>query len=487
MISIFLIVNFSVSVFALSIDECKMDIYFGNGVWNTAKQAKENVKALEERIIKREIVKGDPALQAKYGEVKLQYNWGGGTMIDVLETYYQLKKEGQVNDLEFFMVMMIITGGNAELSTYATGVMLESMPFIAEAEQENVDMMMQKYYNESFRYSHRVLLVSHSQGNMFANRVFDSINPSGFKEYFANVQVASPASSVHASVGDYVTGFVDPIINQIPGSMESNADLDGFGGHTFVEAYLDSSDTYTKIVDAINTQLGVLDTIDSQWTTDQELDKGTCNYRITVKHRFDPALEIGEKVYPFAANQKLYTATNQKSGEVEYVKATCGGSAFTDAWDGKKENECWMIDNPFNEKIIKQVETKVDYFGGYGYAESWCDIQEVGEPCEYTVGIIYKREEYALDQEPFYVNTGSSGTSNCSEAADKMIQGFNIAKEELDRRVESYKTFLEENNNVVEILEFNVNNTDEYEYICNNGESGKGYEIDIQVKALVKN
>jgi hypothetical protein len=272
-------------------------------------------------------------------------------MVDVLETYYQLKKEGQVNDLEFFMVMMIITGGNAELSTYATGVMLESMPFVVEAEQENVDTMMQKYYNESFRYSHRVLLVSHSQGNLFANRVYDSINPSDYQNYFANVQVASPASRVHASDGTYITGWVDPIINPIPGSMESNADLDDFGGHAFVTAYLDSSDTYTKIVDAIKAQLGVLDTIDSQWSTDKELERGTCDYRITVKHRFDPALEIGEKVYPFAPNQKLYTATNQKSGEVEYVKATCGGTDFMDDWDGKKDNECWMIDNPQEEKI----------------------------------------------------------------------------------------------------------------------------------------
>jgi len=55
-------------------------------------------------------------------------------MVDLLETYYQLKKEGQVNDLEFFMVMMIITGGNTELSIYATSVLLESMPFVAEAE-----------------------------------------------------------------------------------------------------------------------------------------------------------------------------------------------------------------------------------------------------------------------------------------------------------------------------------------------------------------
>ena len=92
LISIFTVVSFSVSAFSLSFNECKTDIYFGNGVWNTKKQAEISRKELEERIIKREIIKGDPALQAKYGEVKLAYNWGQGWDIDLVETFYQLKE-----------------------------------------------------------------------------------------------------------------------------------------------------------------------------------------------------------------------------------------------------------------------------------------------------------------------------------------------------------------------------------------------------------
>lgn len=340
----------SISLFALSINECKTDIYFGNGVWNSLEDAETSVDILSE-VIQREIIKDNPKLQAKYGEVKLQYNWGGGAMQDVLETYYQLKKEGQVNDLEFFMVMMIITRGNKELSTYATSVMLESMPFVAQIEQKNVDNMLQKYYKESFKLSHRVLLISHSQGNLFANRVYDSISPSGYQNYFANVQVASPASSVHASHGTYITGFVDPIINPIPGSMESNANLNFPGGHAFVEAYLDSDDTYSKIVDAIKTQLDVLNTIDSQWKTEQELKKGTKDYRITVKHKFDTTITTMQdmKVYPFNTAKKLY----QVNGK--YVKASCGGTKILDAdkddGENKKENEFYYLEG--TGEIIK--------------------------------------------------------------------------------------------------------------------------------------
>ena len=99
------------------------------------------------------------------------------------------------------------------------------------------------------------------------------------------------------------------------------------------------------MVSRIKILLPALDAELSQWSTDEEFDRNTCDYRITVKHRFDPALEIGEKVYPFAPNKKLY----QVNGA--YVKATCGGTDFTDDWADKKENECWRINNLPKETI----------------------------------------------------------------------------------------------------------------------------------------
>ncbi len=62
------IIGFSVIAFALPVNECKTDIYFGNGVWNTEKSADISRQELD-NIIKDEIIKGDPTLQAKYGEV----------------------------------------------------------------------------------------------------------------------------------------------------------------------------------------------------------------------------------------------------------------------------------------------------------------------------------------------------------------------------------------------------------------------------------
>ena len=208
-----------------------------------------------------------------------------------------------------------------------------------------MDEMWEKYYNESFKLGHKVLLVSHSQGNLFANRIHDKITPSQYQNYFANFQVASPANEVKATKGGYVTLYGDPIINPIPGSMGGNAN--GTPGHAFISAYLNQSDPYGKIVAGIKQLLPLLDSEISQWETDQEFDINTCNYKITVKHSYDSSIEMAEKVYPFAANKKLY----QVNGE--WVKASCGGKNILDAWDGKKDNECLMIDNVEEEKIVK--------------------------------------------------------------------------------------------------------------------------------------
>ncbi len=93
---------FIATLYAENINECKIDIYFGNGVWNQPEEAEEGRKKLQTYIIDKEIIKNDPELQAKYGEAKLQHNWSYGDMMDLLETFYQLKETGQIGEEHFF-------------------------------------------------------------------------------------------------------------------------------------------------------------------------------------------------------------------------------------------------------------------------------------------------------------------------------------------------------------------------------------------------
>ena len=349
------------SAFAIPVNECKIDIYFGNGVWNkqfSSDNCKKDFaaecsqKQLNE-LIQREIIKNNPILKAKYGKVKLQYNWGEGWDTDLVETFYQLKEAGQLSKWEFFALMdELLTKRAADITGDDIVTMRNKLlAVITYNEQSNINEMLEKQYNESFQYSHQVLLVSHSQGNLFANRVYDNINPTGYKTYFANVQVASPASSVHAAKGKYINGWIDPIINPIPGSMKHNADLDGIGGHQFVAAYLDSKDTYKKIVQAIKDELAALDDpiqTPSQWKISKKPeDLSNCEaIRVEMTHKFDESIPHITDVYPFetsVANYKLYP-TKDEEGSTHYVIDRCGGKTIKETWENKQDNECYLLD-----------------------------------------------------------------------------------------------------------------------------------------------
>lgn len=343
---------FSTTLYS-NVDECKTDIYFGNGVWNSRAEAKISRDELQIEINKN-IIKGDLKLKAKYGKVELQYNWSHGRMIDVLETFYQLKEAGQITEEWFFTFVdeLMAKQVGSIVNQNIKSLRQQIINLIISAEENDVNDMLEKYYNESLKYGHRVLLVSHSQGNMFANRVYDKINPTEYKNYFANLQVASPASKIQAQKGDYVTGFIDPIINPIPGSMTSNADLDFPGGHKFVEAYLSSSDTLVKITKKTKQLLENLDTESSQWELDQELNKGTKDFKITLKHRFDTAITSMQnvEVYPFKPSEKLYHVTDNTGGN-GWVKASCGGEEVLNSWTGQQKDEIYYLKGT-GEKII---------------------------------------------------------------------------------------------------------------------------------------
>jgi hypothetical protein len=99
----FLCVHFSYAL-AGDINECKTDIWFGNGVWNSQDGAEENRYALEELVLREVYSSNENAMYQKH-DFKLAYNWGQGAMTDVLETYYQLKQMGQISDTTGFFTL----------------------------------------------------------------------------------------------------------------------------------------------------------------------------------------------------------------------------------------------------------------------------------------------------------------------------------------------------------------------------------------------
>jgi hypothetical protein len=174
---------------------------------------------------------------------------------DLLETYYQLKTSGQIDRaLGFFGWLATLVIDTVQAVASIPGI-VPSEEEIARIERANVDKMIAKYKQESVNEHNDILLISHSQGNLFANRVYDvyfSTDPGGedhYKYRFANIQVASPADYVHAFTHDYITREDDKVMSWVPGSLDPNVDGDQLyddicqydhgNNHAFVKAYLE--------------------------------------------------------------------------------------------------------------------------------------------------------------------------------------------------------------------------------------------------------
>jgi hypothetical protein len=330
------------------IDERQIDFYYGNGVWNTRDDAIVSKDALE-RFIAKDI---QPA--APY-RVELSYNYHIADAYDILEVYYQLQREGQITLYDGFFaqlagLLLSRTGG-------VLGFLVEELinlisKDVADIENENLDWMVNTY-KRSINDGHRVILVSHSQGNLFGVRAYDELE-SWQKKYFKQVSVASPASRV-AGGGGYVTLSNDKIIYGVPGALKGNArnSQENLGGdsynHEFVRTYLNGDVTQGRIKGLINTALSDVQAVPSQWLFEEEQTCSVdgCEYKVRkVSHRYENSLNIGStKVYPFDDSGKLYLV---RGG---YVKAEDIKGDSVETIEDENSEICYVLKDVNNAEI----------------------------------------------------------------------------------------------------------------------------------------
>jgi len=249
----------------------------------------------------------------------------------LIETFYQLRDNNQLDGYSLYEILKIwLTQDPTHPISNALWNKIDDIvaDYSRTIEGSNLINMIEDYETISLKKSHHVLLVAHSQGNLFGNEVYDNLIP-WEQEYFKMVSIGTPANNVIGNGTPYTTLTCDTVINDnliggIPGHLPANIACNGEekskDGHQFVASYMSNHISLSKIIGDISNSLDILHKTPSQWSTDQELDRGTCDYRITVKHRFDPSLEIGEKVYPFAPNQKLIKSMVSMSKQLVVVK-----------------------------------------------------------------------------------------------------------------------------------------------------------------------
>lgn len=369
---------FSVASFANlpKIDECKSDLYYANGIL-IQKSKFEAEKIWEEKALA--LLSNTPEFSKNIQEYKVAYNHSDGVVSDLFESFIQ-KTEAEPELKVTWEAFKLFVGLKLKKADDLLGL-AESV----NSSIESYDLTEQvKAYKDSIKNGHGVIVISHSQGNLFTNRAYARLDD-WMKPYFNNMGVATPAHEV-ASGGPYVTFDNDPI-HYIPNSLEDNlvnenryySHINALGErvealtgafHSF-DYYLGSPILINNIYVSTNKareqiQAFIIEKIqehsdaDSQWVLDNELNKGTKDYKITLKHRFDTTITSMQdiEVYPFNPSEKLYHVIDNTGGN-GWVKASCGGEEVFDKWDGQESNEAYLINNPKKEILEYKCE-KID-------------------------------------------------------------------------------------------------------------------------------
>jgi hypothetical protein len=273
-----------------------------------------------------------------------------------------MKQEGQIPPSESFFTFLKKCSQFGtyweQLLEYAPSVVTDS---IKDAEKQDIAEMVKSYAN-SINAGHRVVLVSHSQGNLFGVRAYEKLE-SWQRKYFKQVSVASPASKVVGG-GGHVTSVDDMIIVpliEVAGALPANAKniKPTESTHEFVRGYLNGDVTSGIIKNLIQTAYNNAKSTGSQWILK---DNKTCsidgceNKIREVTHRYDSTLNSvmnGIKVYPFEDDGKLYPIY------YGYIKAESEeGTIFSDDKDFKNSDICYTLYNKDTRVIgyIKKSE-----------------------------------------------------------------------------------------------------------------------------------
>lgn len=244
----------------------KTAIYFINGVTTTLDEARLNGGKLEMEFV-RKLGTMAPVVQAMCHQFFLNPNPTSGPARDFLEASQQRLN---VNPTSFWR-------GLEGAGLYAPGVIQQAlqgpMTDANQVDQAAIQRHVAAYRSQIASPScRRVLLVPHSQGNLYANDSYDQVfarapvPPAGTLKI---VGVATPGNEVKGS-GRYRTSVTDVVISAIrlvlAGTLPGNTNW-GIspllfsptysGGHSFI-GYLSAEPSRTDILNDIESALGEL-------------------------------------------------------------------------------------------------------------------------------------------------------------------------------------------------------------------------------------
>ena len=425
---IYLLLLFS-SILYAEIDERKSDVYFANGINTDERDAKKSIDK-----IKTEFKKAYPERYKSVVNWGTSYNHTHGIGIDLYESMLQKIYEdkpgeslvpfifnlSEIADYFKFSFKGLITkvankAPKEVVTKYASDVaknlakkvtLVYNSKYGKNFTEEQIELMFEHVFNylidetvssyvsmseeeilaeeeadviehqtqyiKNIRDGHRVVVVAHSQGNLFTNRIYQNFEilekDKWMQSYMTCISLASPANNVIGEDFPYLT-FDNDMIQLVPDSLPTNATnpkrysftnavgekietLYSVEAHSFLSSYMATD----FVKDAV---LGVMDIYtnpdfySSQWIVkDYKMRKKNDRtyFLITMKHEHDSSIVMGEITYPFTGAGKLYHVTDNIGG-TGWVHASPGGDEVVDSWGTKTVNQVFMVNNENKETV----------------------------------------------------------------------------------------------------------------------------------------
>lgn len=240
-------------------------VYFGNGVgtgavttFADATSAKFRLNALVNGVL--------PDPDQDLYSFKLAFNESPGTMTDIIEAARQTFGNGWPTILLAFVMMdtrllaLVPDSAKQKFNDFLTNRAIQKLvaPDLANT---NLSTQLESYEGD-INEGKKIVLVSHSQGNIFGNLAYQQLKPAS-QQYFAMVPVASPEPLARRSLVGHVRFYDDVIIGGVqiaralvglpaplPATTEDEIDKDWLS-HYFVESYLANVSSRNFIVDGI--------------------------------------------------------------------------------------------------------------------------------------------------------------------------------------------------------------------------------------------
>lgn len=240
-------------------------IYFVNGVWNTYKQA-EGTRKLLSRAYKQNL---EIQYLGQRFEFMLAYNYHAGKIRDVIEVIGQ--KMNELSDPEvnkrtadqYFRLYMTARVFNDIVPFAARPLTTTIEEYLAGriTDTVNASVHIQRYESDLLE-GYRLLLIAHSQGNLFADQAILALLDR-FSGNIGMIGVASPSAVIYNN-SLYYTAHDDRVIdalrvvhNVLPSNVDNDPGLFNdprdFSNHQFEPSYFTSGlDSRGKIDLAVN-------------------------------------------------------------------------------------------------------------------------------------------------------------------------------------------------------------------------------------------